>query len=102
MTAIKYFKVADGQGNKTLDAEQLDTFAYYVQGVQFRFVVTRLRGSSDVVVTHRASGKRICAVPHGSIIAALGDYKRAAVSELQKLVAAKGEARVRSVLAAAE
>jgi hypothetical protein len=98
---MKTFMVKSDNGAK-LEAEQLATFAYYVQGVQFRFVVTRLTSGFEVALTHRESGSRVLRVPHISINAALGDHEVAAKAELKKLIDRVGEARVRSVLAAAE
>ncbi|CAJ0901191.1 hypothetical protein R1479_04596 [Ralstonia mannitolilytica] len=96
----KTFKVAGSDG--PIEAEQLGTFAFYIQNIQFRFVVTRLPGAPTADVTHRASGKRICAIPFIALQAAVGDYIVAAKGELRNLVDRVGEARVRSVLAAAE
>jgi hypothetical protein len=89
-------------GRRTLEAEQVATFAHYIQGAQFRFVVTKLPGEVVGSVTHRHSGNRVCAIPVVSLQAALGDVKLAAVSELKKLIERAGEARVASVLRAAE
>jgi len=97
----KTFMVAGQDGQKTIAAEQLTTFAHYIQNIQFRFVVTRMPGDNSVSVTHRDSGKRVCAVPFVAAQASLGDYKLAAQGELKKLIERAGEARVRSVLAAA-
>lgn len=99
---MKTFMVADSDGNKTIEAEQLATFAYYIQQGQFRFVVTRTPRTNTVAVTHRGSGKRVAEVPHISIQAALGNYKLAGQGALKALIDRAGEARVRSVLAAAE
>lgn len=96
----KTFKVTGPNG--AFDAEQLATFAHYIQGTQFRFVVTRLPGSTIADVTHRASGKKVCSIPHISLQAAVSDYVVAGKSELKKLIERAGEARVRSVLSAAE
>ncbi|MCA8110243.1 hypothetical protein [Burkholderia cepacia] len=98
---MKTFKVAGPDGQKTLIAEQLATFAYYIQGVQFRFVVTRLQGSTEVAVTARNSGSKVAAVPFVSVQASLGDYVTAGKSALMKVIERAGEARVRSVLTAA-
>lgn len=98
---MKTFLVADKNGQKTLEAEQLATFAHYIQQVQFRFVVTKLPRANEIVLTHRDSGARVCAIPYNSLIAAAGDHVVAAKGELQKLIERVGEARVRSVLAAA-
>lgn len=96
----KTFMVADGDGNKTIEAEQLATFAYYIQGEQFRFVVTR--HLSTIALTQRASGKRVATIPYDSVRCALGDYKLAGESALRGVIDRAGEARVRSVLRAAE
>lgn len=96
----KTFMVADAEGNKTIEAEQLGTFAFYIQAVQHRFVVTQIPGTATVALTDRASGKKVRTISHTSIQAALGDYVVAGKGELQKLIDAVGAARVRSVLAA--
>lgn len=99
---MKTFMVADIDGNKTIEAEQLATFAYYIQQCQFRFVVTQTPRSNTIAVTHRDSGKRVTVVEHVSIMAARGDHKLAGQGALKALIDRAGEARVRSVLAAAE
>jgi hypothetical protein len=88
--------------SRTLEAEQLATFAHYIQGAQFRFVVTKLPGEVVGSVTHRASGARVCSIPVVSLQASRGDVKVAAVSELKKAIERAGEARVASVLRTAE
>jgi hypothetical protein len=99
--ALKTFMVADADGNKVIEAEQLATFAYYIQQIQFRFVVTRFGRDNTVALTDRASGKRVAAIPFTAIQASLGDYAVAGKGELKKLIDRAGEARVRSVLNAA-
>lgn len=99
--ARKEFLVA-GLNGRTIIAFQLATFAHYIENIQFRFVVTQIPGAAEVVLTHRNSGRRVCAVPHISIQAAAGDYVVAARGELEKVIERAGAARVRSVLAAAE
>ncbi|WP_156509268.1 hypothetical protein [Ralstonia mannitolilytica] len=96
----KTFKVAGADG--PIEAEQLGTFAYYIQNIQFRFVITKLPGMPTADVTHRVSGKRLCAIPFTALQAAVGDYVVAGKGELRNLIDRVGEARVRSVLAAAE
>ena len=98
---MKTFKVTSKQGD-TVELEQLATFAHYIQNEQFRFVVTREAPSLPVVVTHRASGKRVTNITHSHQMAALGDLVGAAKLAIGDLVAKVSEARVRSVLAAAE
>jgi hypothetical protein len=88
--------------SRTLEAEQVTTFAHYIQNAQFRFVVTKLPGEVVGSITHRASGARVCSIPVVSLQAARGDIKLAAVSELKKVIARAGEARVASVLRTAE
>ncbi|WP_186276557.1 hypothetical protein [Burkholderia gladioli] len=101
-TARKEFFVAGTNGERTIMAFQLATFAHYIENIQFRFVVTQIPGAAEVVLTHRNSGRRVCAVPHVSIQAAAGDYVVAARGELEKVIERAGAARVRSVLASAE
>lgn len=98
----KTFLVAGPDGAKTIEAEQLATFAHYIQNIQYRFVVTRVPGNNTIGVTHRNSGKRVCAIPYGSVTAAVNDYKVAGVAALQDLIGKVGEARVASALRAAE
>jgi len=98
---MKTFKVTNKQGD-TIELEQLATFAHYIQNEQFRFVVTREAPSLPLVVTHRASGKRVANITHSQQMAALGDLVGAAKLAIGELIAKAGEARVRSVLSAAE
>lgn len=79
-------------------------FSHYVQNVRFWFAVHPTPGQHGALtVSHWGSGKRVCVVPAISRIAGVGvkdqDIARA---EIDKLCARVGEARVRSVLAAAE
>ena len=98
---MKTFKVTTKQGD-TIEIEQLATFAHYIQNEQFRFVVTREAPSLPLVVTHRASGKRVTDITPSQQMASLGDLVGAAKLALGALIAKAGEARVRSVLSAAE
>jgi hypothetical protein len=98
---MKTFKVTTKQGD-TIEIEQLATFAHYIQNEQFRFVVTREAPSLPLVVTHRASGKRVTDITPSQQMASLGDLVGAAKLAIGALIAKAGEARVRSVLAAAE
>lgn len=83
----KTFKILSG--NTKLEVPQLATFTHYLNNVQFRFVVTKIPG--DVAaVTHRASGKRVCAIPDMTMLAALGDAAAAGKRALDALVAQKG------------
>ena len=98
---MKTFKVTSKQGD-TIELEQLATFAHYIQNEQFRFVVTREAPSLPIVVTHRASGKRVANITHSHQMASLGDLVGAAKLAIGELITKAGEARVRSVLSAAE
>jgi hypothetical protein len=98
---MKTFKVTTKQGD-TIEIEQLATFAHYIQNEQFRFVVTREAPSLPLVVTHRASGKRVTDITPSQQMASLGDLVGAAKLAIGALIAKAGEARVRSVLSAAE
>lgn len=80
------------------EAEQLATFTHYVKGSQFRFIVTRY--ASEVSVTHRLTGLRICAPTQ--IVSALGDYAAAGKAAVQSLINTKGADRVHDVLTRAE
>ncbi|SEJ85483.1 hypothetical protein [Achromobacter sp. NFACC18-2] len=96
----KTFKVDTASG--PVEAAQHATFAHYIQGVQFRFVVTQMPGEHLPSVTHRASGKRVTSITVGDLSAALNDHKLAGKAALEAVIRRAGEARVRSVLAAAE
>lgn len=85
-----------------LELEQLGTFAHYINNVQFRFVITRESPLLPIVVTHRQSGKRVCAVTHTAQQAALGDIVGAARLCLRHLIESKGSDRVYVVLRQAE
>lgn len=98
---MKTFKITNKQGD-TIEIEQLATFAYYIQNRQFRFVVTRELPTLPIVVTHRASGKRVADITHSQQMASLGDLVGAAKLAIIALIDKVGDARVRSVLAAAE
>jgi hypothetical protein len=101
---MKTFEITGKDGTKHT-VEQLGTFAFYVQGGQFRFVVTRAVhvGSDEAAtVTHRASGKRVTGITYTTLAAARGDYADAGKLAMTALIEKHGEARVRSVLAAAE
>lgn len=86
--------------NGPIEADQLATFTYYIQNIQFRFVVTKLPGQ-EPVVTHRLSGLKVVPV---SVYATLGrrDWVTAGKAALDALIEHHGEARVYSVLKAAE
>lgn len=102
MSAPKTFMVAGRDGERTIPAEQLATFAHYIQGEQFRFVVTRLPGQAVAKVTHRASGMGVAEIRHSAIVAARLDWAVAGRSAVDELVERLGAARVRSVIAAKE
>jgi hypothetical protein len=52
-TKTATFMVKSSDGGK-IEAEQLATFAHYIQQEQFRFVVTRVPGDATVGLTHLA------------------------------------------------
>lgn len=91
-----------GTDDTKLVAEQLATFAYYIGGEQFRFVVTKLPHEPLPSVTHRASGSRVCGITANALIASLNDAKVAGMSAIKQLCDKHGEARIASVLRAAE
>lgn len=97
---MKTFKVHIS-GGQFVEAQQLATFTRYLQGIQFRFVVTRMAGEQPAV-THRLSGKRVCWITHTEQAACLGRIKDAANLALDHLIQQHSEARLRSVLAGAE
>ena len=95
-------KVADANGNKTIEADHLATFTHYVGGVAYQFVVTRELRSSVVKVTHKASGFSLGPVLSEHVSAALSDYKQAGKLAITAICAKHGEARVASALRAKE
>jgi hypothetical protein len=98
---MRTFKITTKQGD-TIELEQLATFTHYIQNEQFRFVVTREAPNFPIVVTHRASGKRVTDITPLQQMVSLGDLVGAARLAIGALIAKAGEARVKSVLAAAE
>ncbi|MCW3649140.1 hypothetical protein K6Y74_38655 [Burkholderia cenocepacia] len=100
--ASKTFKVSGTNGSLSLEAQQLATFAHYINQQQFRFVVTQLPNEATPSLTHRASGLRVTKISLTAIQAARGDYKVAAVSELKRVIEHVGEARLASSLRKAE
>lgn len=98
----KIIQVRGTTPGKRIDAEQLATFAYYIKGVQFRFIVTRLVASGERTVTHRASGLRLATVEPGTVIAAFGDYATAGRMVVQSVIAQHGADTVFDCLRAAE
>lgn len=100
--AHKIIKVADKNGERTIDAEQIATFAHYIDGKQFRFIVTRVVGSNRVSVTHRASGKSVADVTFTSAQAHLGDMASAGRAVVDALVNRAAARHVAAILTAAE
>ena len=98
----KIIQVRGTTPDKSIDAEQLATFTYYVKNVQFRFIVTRLIASGERTVTHRASGLRLATVEPGTVIAALGDYATAGRMVVQSVISQHGANKVFDCLRAAE
>lgn len=94
--------IARNAAGKPLEVEQLATFAASIQGEQFRFVVTREAMQAMPVVTHRASGYKVCTISGTSRAAAMGNWAEAGKRALRNLVTDKGEARVASALRDAE
>lgn len=81
-------------------------FCHKIDGQLFEFAVTKEVNGLHKVVTHVASGLKVCALSVGAAYLPayrhLGtDVARAQVS-LQQLIDRVGEARVRSVISAAE
>lgn len=97
----KTFLVANSSGGK-IQAEQLATFAHYIQSEQFRFVVTRIPGLNVAAVTHRHSGRRVCDVPSIGVQAAMGDWQRAGRNALEAFLASRDQQHVARTLRAAE
>lgn len=100
--STRIITVAGSTPSTELQAEQLATFAAYIKGVQFRFLVTRLVGSNTVALTHRITGMRVCEIPMHSAISAAGDWIIAGRVALKKLLESKGEDRIHQALTAAE
>ncbi|KWN06343.1 hypothetical protein WT83_27045 [Burkholderia territorii] len=97
----KTFMVADANRSRTLVARQLATFAHYLEGIQFRFVVTQLP-NDQVRLTHRATGTALTTVEWITLSACRGDHKDAGIHALKELIERVGEARIASVLREAE
>jgi hypothetical protein len=95
----KTFTIYTADGAKKT-VPQLATFTHYIGCSGYRFVVTQEHPHIAPVVTHRASGKKVCGVT--GIDAALGDYKVAGLCSLKDFIEQTGAARVRAVLSAAE
>lgn len=100
MQTAKTFSVPLKDGAKG-QAVQLATFAHYVAGKQFRFVVTMLEGY-QAAVTHRASGMRVCSIPPTASTRTQVDAKRAGVEALRRLIERVGEPLVAAKLSEAE
>ena len=88
---MKTFSVKTTNG-EALEGEQLATFAHYVQGAQFRFVVL-LMPDGSVSLTERGSGKRVSQLTFGC------DYVKTGKAVIDQLVEKHGAARVRAVFA---
>lgn len=97
MPTPKTFMVADEEGGRTLPATQLASFTHYLNAIQFRFVVTQLRGE-PFMVTHRASGREVCLLPARKLVACRGDYKDAGKLALLDLITDTGEDKVFAAL----
>lgn len=98
---MKTFSIAQLDGTR-LEVPQLATFTHYIQGIQFRFVVTQETPIAPVCVTHRASGFKVVSVLPSELGAGRSDYVVAGKMALARLIRDHGEARVRSVLASKE
>lgn len=96
---MKTFLVAIKDG-ETAPANQLATFTRYLDGVQFRFVVTQLP-LEEPVVTHRLSRKRVCRIMRHQL-ACCSNVKDAANLAINGLIHQFSETRLRAKLAAAE
>lgn len=99
---MKTFKIKNVKSGELIDAEQLATFAGYVQNVQFRFVVTRLHSAGEAALTHRTSTMRVAPVTAEQVQAARGDYEVAGRTALAAVIESRGAARVAAALRAAE
>ncbi len=84
-----------------IPATQLATFTHYINNIQYRFVVTEMPGCLPVV-THRASGMRVCEISLTTLAAARHDARGAGILALTGLIEAKGADRVASALQLAE
>lgn len=82
----------------TMECEQLATFAEYVLGVRFRFVVLRIGDGVDGVIslTERDSTARVCELPRLTLPS---DYVGAGRRAISALIEKHGADRVRAVLA---
>lgn len=91
------YTIKNMKAGEPLEVDQLATFAHYVQGEQFRFVVLRMP-DGETSLTHRESGKRVAVLPRLTLA---HDYVDAGKRAIEALVKKHGEARVRGVLAGA-
>lgn len=80
----------------TMECEQLATFAKYVLGIQFRFVVLRI--GDTISLTERDSTARVCELPRLTLPS---DYVGAGRRAIAALIEKHGADRVRGVLAGA-
>lgn len=98
---MKTFNIMSENG--IIAVQQFATFTYYINNVQFRFVVTAATNRSDsFTVTHRHSTKKLTEYSAFELIAACHDHKVAGKSAIIKLINRVGADRVFSVLSAAE
>lgn len=100
MNAPKVWKVpAHGKnGNGYLEAEQLATFAEYIDGYQYRFLVLKFENDPVLSVTERRTLQRVAGLP-----ALSGGLRGDALVEdarvhVRALVARHGPKRVRAVI----
>ena len=90
--------IGNDTDGRAVEAKQLATFAHYIKGHQYRFVVTSQDGCGPVV-THRLSGLQVCEM-HNLKLGA--DFVPSAVAAIKSLVSRLGEDRVDDVLSRAE
>ncbi len=93
----KKIAVSSAGSNLTpLEGEQLATFAHYVKGDQFRFLVLRMP-DGEISLTHRDSLKRVRTLP---LLTLSHDYVAAGHRAIDALIEKVGADRVHLVLSA--
>lgn len=94
------FKIATAGGPVEVEGRR---FSHYISNIRFWFIVHSAHDrTNQLVVSHQASGHRVCLIPVLRLSAHRMDQVSAARATLDELCASKGAERVYSVLSAAE
>ncbi len=97
----KMVKVAGTFGAKTLDAELLAKTSKTIGGTRFQFIVTRVPGDK-AQVTDQKSGCSAAEIRRCTLDQCSGDFRKAALREINALIEHHGEDRVKAVLLAGQ